>query len=65
MVLHPLSLAIYAYLGWLLAMIGGWDKLNIKPLWIYLMVSQFVAAINYLIWFLAYRHSADTPNRVI
>lgn len=26
--LHPLSLSIYSYIGWLLVLIGGWEKVN-------------------------------------
>jgi hypothetical protein len=65
MVLHPLTLSVYAYLGWLLVLIGGWEKLSVESIWRYLMFSQFIVAVNYLIWYLVYQYEADTACRIL
>ena len=65
MVLHPLTLAVYSYIGWLLILIGGWDKLSVEPIWRYLMVSQLITSVNYLVWYLIYQYEADSASRII
>lgn len=63
--MHPLTLCFYTYIGWLLFLIGGWDKLSVEPIWRYLMVTQFIAAINYLLWYLLYQYEADAVCKII
>jgi uncharacterized membrane protein len=62
---NQLTLAAYAYLGWLLILIGGWDKLNVEPVWRYLMVSQLAMAANYLVWYLVFQYKADSAPEII
>lgn len=62
---NQLTLGAYAYLGWLLILIGGWDKLNVEPVWRYLMVSQLALSANYLVWYFSFQYKADTPLRII
>lgn len=65
MVLHPLTLAVYSYIGWLLLLIGGWDKLSVEQSWRYLIASQMISSANYLVWYLVYQYEADTTLRII
>jgi hypothetical protein len=60
-----MTLAIYSYLGWLLILIGGWDKLSVEPIWRYLMVSQLIVSVNYLVWYLVFQYEADSAARII
>jgi len=56
---------VYSYIGWLLILIGGWDKLNVEPIWRYSMVSQLIISINYLVWYLIFQYQADSALMII
>jgi hypothetical protein len=62
---NQLTLAVYSYLGWLLILIGGWDKLNVEPIWRYAMISQLILSVNYLFWYLLFNYEADSALRII
>lgn len=39
--------------------------MNVEPIWRYLIVTQFIAAINYLLWYLLYQYEADVVCKII
>lgn len=63
--LHPLTLIAYSYAGWLLMLIGGWEKINVKSIWRYLAATHLILALNYLLWYMIFEYQADSGCRII